>query len=420
MSFDKMKRLYMQGAIILLNTVVLLLLLDAVCYVTRSIRHRFGPGPGPVAAYGKARVLQGHPGQAEADVLAMLHETEEVGGRTEYEVLIEFKEAPFRGRYVNVDPAGFRAGKPQGPWPPDPANFNIFVFGGSTTFGYGVSDGETIPVAIQELLSKTSTRPVFVYNFGCVLYFSTQELMLYYSLLMKGSVPRVAIFLDGLNDFYFLTGELGGTAELKSLVQKYGWDDDKGNLRSFLVNTSLGRAARWLRKRAERRRTEEPGPQADDEAALARVRDRWLTNKNLIEELSALFHVRPLFVWQPVPTYRYDHARYHLLRDWGDKPLKSCAPSPSAYALVQRSRAALEQGNNFLWLADIQEERRENLYVDEVHYTAAFSKDIAAYICAFLGEKGYLADATEKGPSVSAIPTLGGPQTPSPADSARR
>ena len=388
MSFDKMKRLYMQGAIILLNTVVLLLLLDAVCYVTRSIRHRFGPGPGPVAAYGKARVLQGHPGQAEADVLAMLHETEEVGGRTEYEVLIEFKEAPFRGRYVNVDPAGFRAGKPQGPWPPDPANFNIFVFGGSTTFGYGVSDGETIPVAIQELLSKTSTRPVFVYNFGCVLYFSTQELMLYYSLLMKGSVPRVAIFLDGLNEFDYLAGDLDATPYLKSLVQKHGWDDTKGGLRSFLIHTPMGRAAGWLRRRLESRRPE-PVSERYTEDELARVRDRWLTNKNLIEKLSALFHVRPVFVWQPVPTYRYDYARYHLLRDLGDELLKEAnVPSRLAYALVERSRAALEQGNNFLWLADIQEERRENLYVDAMHYTAAFNKDIAARICGFLREKG--------------------------------
>ena len=391
MSFDKIKRLYTQGAIILLNTLILMLLLHAVCYVAIAIRHRSGsgPGPGPVA-YGKARVLQAYPGQAEADVLAMLHETwDEVGPRREYEALTEFKEAPFRGRYVNVDPAGFRAGKPQGPWPPDPANFNIFMFGGSTTFGYGVSDGETIPAAIQELLSKTPTRPVFVYNFGRGSYFSTQELMLYYSLLMKGSVPRVAIFLDGLNEFDYLAGDLEATPYLKSLVQEHRRGATKGGLRSFLVNTSLGRAARWLRRRLEGRRPE-PCPQGYNEDELARLCARWLTNKKLIEELSALFHVRPVFVWQPVPTYRYDYARYHLLRDLGDEPLKkSNVPSRLAYALVERSRAALEQGNNFLWLADIQEERRENLYVDEIHYTAAFNKDIAARICGFLREKGF-------------------------------
>jgi len=416
-----MKRIHTQLALILLNTVVLLLLLNAVCYVAISIRHRFGAGPGPVH-YGKARVLQAYPGQAEADVLAMLHESwDKVNARREYEALTEFKEAPFRGRYVNVDPAGFRAGKPQGPWPPDPANFNIFVFGGSTTFGYGASDGETIPSRIQELLSKTSTRRVVVYNFGRTSYFSTQELMLYYSLLMKGSVPHVAVFIDGLNDFTDSTGDLDATPYLKSLVQEHGWDDTKGGLRSFLIHTPMGLAAGWLRRRLEGRRPE-PLSERYTEDELARVRDRCLTNKNLIEKLSAMFRVRPLFVWQPVPTYRYDYQHYHLLRHLGADALIWNAEWGPGYALMARSRAELERGDNFLWLADIQEDRRENLYIDVIHYTAAFNKDIAAYICAFLAEKEYLADANENGPSVSAIPTLGPPKTPapSPADSARR
>ncbi len=119
----------------------------------------------------------------------------------EYEWPTQFKEAPFHGRYVNVDPSGFRASTPQGPWPPDPANFNIFLFGGSTTFGYGLSDDETLSSAIQHLLSRTSARPVFAYNFGRGSYFSTQELMLYYRLLASGSVPQVVVFVDGLNDF---------------------------------------------------------------------------------------------------------------------------------------------------------------------------------------------------------------------------
>ena len=43
-------------------------------------------------------------------------------------------------------------------------------------------------------------------------------------------------------------------------------------------------------------------------------------------------------------------------------------------------RAELERQGNFFWLADIQEARRENLYVDRIHYSAAFSGDIAGEI----------------------------------------
>jgi len=388
MTFEKIKRVYSHSAIILLDTVLLLLLLNAVLGIAIWIRHHSDPSPNPLIRYGKARLLQGYPDAPEADVLGMLHETWEVGLKEEYEALTEFKEAPYRGRYVNVDPAGFRASKPQGPWPPDPANFNVFVFGGSTTFGYGVSDGETISSRIQELLSKTSTRRVFVYNFGRGSYFSTQELMLYYSLLTKGRVPQVAVFFDGLNDFASPIGELAGTADLKSLVKECGWVDGGGSLRSFLIHTPMGRVAGWLRRRLEGRRPE-PVSERYTEDELARLCSRWLTNKKLIEKLSEMFGVRPLFVWQPVPTYRYDYQHYHLLRDLGVEPLKWGAATRFAYPLMARHRADLEQGKNFLWLADMQEGRRENLYVDEYHYTAAFMKEIAARICGFLREKGF-------------------------------
>jgi hypothetical protein len=150
----------------------------------------------------------------------------------------------------------------------------------------------------------------------------------------------------------------------------------------------MGRVAGWLRRRLEGRRPE-PVSERYTEDELARLCSRWLTNKKLIEKLSEMFGVRPLFVWQPVPTYRYDYQHYHLLRDLGVEPLKWGAATRFAYPLMARHRADLEQGKNFLWLADMQEGRRENLYVDEYHYTAAFMKEIAARICGFLREKGF-------------------------------
>jgi len=48
---------------------------------------------------------------------------------------------------------------------------------------------------------------------------------------------------------------------------------------------------------------------------------------------------------------------------------------------------AKDYGNNFLWLGDIQEQATEALYVDEVHYTNRFSKEIAMHIGRFLLER---------------------------------
>ena len=118
-----------------------------------------------------------------------------------YEPFTQFKERPYRGNYVNIDNNGFRYTKNQGPWPPQSQNINIFLFGGSTTFGYGVSDNQTIASYLQQYLNEKLGRNVRVYNFGRGFYYLSQERVLYEQLLTSGFVPDIAIFIDGLNDF---------------------------------------------------------------------------------------------------------------------------------------------------------------------------------------------------------------------------
>src|SRR5262245_56086849 len=124
-----------------------------------------------------------------------------------YETFTQFKESPYRGDYVNVDENGFRIGKNQGPWPPSPGNLNIFLFGGSTTFGYGVPDHQTIASYLQQFLSDKLGREVRVYNFGRGFYYSTQERILLEKLLSSGFHPDLAVFIDGYNDFMYRFGD---------------------------------------------------------------------------------------------------------------------------------------------------------------------------------------------------------------------
>src|SRR5205085_2675003 len=111
--------------------------------------------------------------------------------------------------YVNVDPGGFRWSGDQGPWPPDPKNFNIFFFGGSTGFGYGVRDAETVASQLAAFLNQTKavSRPIKIYNFGRAGYYSTPERMLFERLLLEGHRPQLAVFMDGLNEFEHASDE---------------------------------------------------------------------------------------------------------------------------------------------------------------------------------------------------------------------
>ena len=117
-----------------------------------------------------------------------------------YADFTHFAERPFQGEYVNVTAAGYRKSADQGPWPPQDDAVNVFVFGGSTTFGYGLPDEQTLASCLQASLQRYSARPVRVYNFGVGWYFSTQERLLLEKLLVQGHVPDIAVFVDGLND----------------------------------------------------------------------------------------------------------------------------------------------------------------------------------------------------------------------------
>ena len=57
-----------------------------------------------------------------------------------YEPYTQLKAPVMTGWFISVSEHGFRLIKDQRPWPPVSAAFNVFVFGGSTAFGSGVTD----------------------------------------------------------------------------------------------------------------------------------------------------------------------------------------------------------------------------------------------------------------------------------------
>lgn len=74
-------------------------------------------------------------------------------------------------------------------------NGAVWVFGGSTTFGQGVKDDETI----SSFLNRLDTSNTYI-NFGVHAYHQTNEIEKMLLLLKKGYKPSRVIFIDGLND----------------------------------------------------------------------------------------------------------------------------------------------------------------------------------------------------------------------------
>ena len=101
----------------------------------------------------------------------------------------------FSGRFINVDEDGVRRTVKGSP---TENSRKVFMFGGSTMWGTGSSDEQTIPSFVQSMVGDGYD----VDNYGESAYVSAQELNSLLLLLAQGKVPDVVVFYDGVNDGY--------------------------------------------------------------------------------------------------------------------------------------------------------------------------------------------------------------------------
>jgi hypothetical protein len=111
--------------------------------------------------------------------------------RSNYISYIGWRRAPFQGKTINLTgPYGQRAtiGKA------DPGKPSVYFFGGSTMWGTGADDANTIPSLVTQLGGFRSA------NYGESAYTAHQNLTLLIQLLQEGHRPNVVVFYDGVNE----------------------------------------------------------------------------------------------------------------------------------------------------------------------------------------------------------------------------
>lgn len=339
--------------------------------------------------YGKDALRQVYPGMSDREIDDLLAETWTIPHT--YDAFTQFKEHPRSGRYVNIDANGFRKSKNQGPWPPDSKYLNVFLFGGSTTFGYGVADDDTIASHLQEALSILHLKkPPRVYNFGRSTYYSTQERILFEKLLSQGATPDVAIFIDGVNDFYYkvyqdtpiYTETLTHFFDSQASDGFYFWRQAFAKLPISRAIGSL-RARLGIKPEQELRMLATAAGLIHDKSYYEYVIRTYRDNLKMTEAVGSRFGVKTFFVWQPAPTYKYD-LRCHLFKERDFERYDFYKAGYPMFGELERQKFF---GENFIWAADIQENVKECLYVDAVHYTAKMSKMLAEFIARSMREK---------------------------------
>ena len=303
---------------------------------------------------------------APQDVDELLQVTESM--RMRYVPWTGFSEETTRSRFVNVDARGIRA---NGTASRDISSIEgaIWFFGGSTAFGYGVADAETIPARLEKLLA----RPVV--NFGVAYFFSAQENLLLNRYLRIGYRPSMALFFDGINEACDVDDYQDEMKILFANAQlQYDWDILE---LARPVARGLRRVAAMLRP-AQSGDAAEPGADGlvcenrGRKAPLRAVHARILAER---EALCRLYDVRCVTFVQPFAGLHGKHEDRS-----GVEPVLERLRNLFLH-LEPNWRAAKS-----VFVTDALDAHPEHAYVDAVHYSAGANAAIARAIAGNLRE----------------------------------
>ncbi len=130
-------------------------------------------------------------GLNEEELITLNNETWKNYDKFRFVPFIGHSETFRKGKFVNfTEEDGRKINRPIN------CDYNIYLYGGSTTFGYNVTDNQTIGSNLQEIVDNNTC----VYNHGRAYFYSKQENNLFINHLENNRKIDYAIFLDGVNE----------------------------------------------------------------------------------------------------------------------------------------------------------------------------------------------------------------------------
>lgn len=285
-----------------------------------------------------------------------------------YEPFVQFLPRSMSATYVHIDEPGIRRNRARAPWPPDRQALNVFVFGGSTTLGYHLRDEQTVPAQLEaELRTRLTNTNLWCYNLGSGYHFSSQERARFAALLAADHVPHVAVFIDGLNEFYHPDG-----------IPQYTFDFRRFSAPDAPVPNRL------LFQNHEAFTDEQRAPLI--EAAVKRYQRNVLLSQALADRVG----VKTLFVTQPVPFYSFPitDSKIHPFHN----PDKAAADRLCllAYPRLRDFAAGGAFGTNHLWAGELFQGATSPMFADRVHYSPEGAGILAKFIADQLLARGIL------------------------------
>ncbi len=310
-----------------------------------------------------------------------------------YQPWVQFSEPPFAGNHLSVDldQRGIPFRRTTNP-PMDREKpvIDIFVLGGSTTFGYSVADEHTWPSYLSSILnSKAKSQgldfQVNVTNYGRGYYDTSQEMTLIVDLLKNGARPTLVLFMDGVNwgpdeDIPAFTGQVEramsdsqhasapvAAQHLKALMRKW----------VPLVRLAFAVMGRQAKPADQEALSSELTPAQREH--VFQVLERFQQNRRIIKEVSRQYGVEVMALIQPDAIYNYPASLYR--RALPASFLQSRAEKEFFYQQISQSKEIVYLGQLF---DDYGTREGRKAVVDDVHYSPEFNRFLAERVASYI------------------------------------
>jgi hypothetical protein len=290
------------------------------------------------------------PGFTPAENDEVARENEEANMAV-YEPWVGFAFRDFRSKYVNVT-GHIRKSIPDLSDSLAKQPFRVFFLGGSTIYGFHVTDAETIPSAFVRAYRQKypGGRPIQVINLAMPGYYSYQELILLADKLFHDDRPDMVIMLDGLNDCYQATTSYNREPLYTPGIGELANPGAEDNLLRLMNSWKM------------------PSGMSED-SACKMIYQRYIGNIRHARLLTAAYSI-PLFCfWQPVPYYNYPNRR--------NDPVAQQADAEQFGKIYPLVKSAAGEIPYLFYLGDMLQEEKGLPFIDQVHYSPGFNQAIA-------------------------------------------
>lgn len=267
----------------------------------------------------------------------------------------------------------------------------IFMFGGSTIWGTGSPDWQTIPSYVAKLLNEENPR-YLVRNYGETGYVASQGLNRLISEIKQGNIPDLVVFYSGIND-----ASTGARALLALETPSYHLymeqfkrtfkRSKRGMLCSIFEASYTFRAINLLKDKllpAQGLRWEETIEEDDLREAVDKTTQSWFTNYKIASSIGKEYDFGVILILQPNLS-----SGSKKFQDYEKKFLEGGLGSIDA--VYDRIREIIIETNpvGVYDLSDVFREVDEPVYIDWAHIGPLGNYYVARKIIEIIKYEGY-------------------------------